>query len=503
MENDSFGLPSWANLPKTLRSCRLKTLSDGKLSFPMYRTAMVKNFSRLHHNAVRHVFLIFGLGAIFFVTSGLLLEGYGVARASVNGEGYDQFFPSAAGRPLILLPTYLAGQISGVSPIGIFLVNILLAAIRYFAILRIDIKNNFLRFLALTIGVLLPPWFGVSNERFSGGVLAATLVILAWTDWLLKGKASFRTAFIFFLAALCYPPIILCAPLAAIALAASGMLTDRLSFAKSFTSFIPLCYGPGIYLIYLFAIKDMVSDSYEASFQADNISTNFLKLFFNFYRFNTLGILIVFTSMTYIVWVLNSNKMRKIISSIICLNVFMLSSVVYTQSGLHVNDPDRILLPFSVTFLLFLLARFMKKLEFVPTIKVKTITVLIIIIWVALFSNYWVTIRNTHQQLIGAINTKLEVESGSHSLLVVDQSGRLGDVNTFYNDTLFEALKIENVDLEKATICTQVGVRRLHYIAARFPLSTTPDCGIVTGASKELVMIVTSLNPLKYSWFDR
>jgi hypothetical protein len=153
-----------------------------------------------------------------------------------------------------------------------------------------------------------------------------------------------------------------------------------------------------------------------------------------------------------------------------------LFSLIYV-SALHINDIDRVLYPVSTAFVLVcltILSYFRKN----QTIKssASNISFAVIILLVASSSIAFGT--RQYGEIQKSVLTQALAASEknkSTSIVIRDTTGVLGDVYTLYVGALSSAMSALGKSIN-GTICTPLSVDRIHPVAQRFPVVSTPRC---------------------------
>jgi hypothetical protein len=154
-----------------------------------------------------------------------------------------------------------------------------------------------------------------------------------------------------------------------------------------------------------------------------------------------------------------------------------LLALPYVVSPLFPNDPDRVLFPVSVGFVL-LCFTLMLNYKHARTPSVDRLGALVLVTSLMIGAiltaydgvrNYWL------QDSVLKQTISLAAPRKPSSLLLRDYTGTLGDVYTLLPPTLTTALSVRGLALP-STICTPLGVDRIHPDARRFPIATTPRC---------------------------
>jgi hypothetical protein len=151
-------------------------------------------------------------------------------------------------------------------------------------------------------------------------------------------------------------------------------------------------------------------------------------------------------------------------------------SIIYVSEA-HIRDIDRVLFPLTTGFVIVCvsLLAWVREIPGARVGRLVAAAVVAVLLVSALLSaievrRYAVVQRTVLKQTIAAIQDRKPA-----SVLLVDTTGTLGDVYTFLNPTLGDALANRGVQIP-ASICTPVPVDRVHPVARRFPFEATPRC---------------------------
>jgi hypothetical protein len=175
--------------------------------------------------------------------------------------------------------------------------------------------------------------------------------------------------------------------------------------------------------------------------------------------------------------------------AILLVGALPLLSTIYLFEP-HMRDLDRVLYPVSVGFVLVMAtASFHWIGRGRADIHRGTATSGIAVLLIASFF----TAANARES--GLIQDSVLTQTlamlsrtGAPTVLLRDETGRLGDIYTLYQVAFEDALFVSGAQVS-ARICTPGGVDRLHDVARRFPIPSTPRCEeLEDGAPGELVL---------------
>jgi hypothetical protein len=159
-----------------------------------------------------------------------------------------------------------------------------------------------------------------------------------------------------------------------------------------------------------------------------------------------------------------------------------LAALAYGSNPLHLNDPERLALPVGV-LLWVVLAAVAGAMSENRVVVVSFVAVAVLGALVGSVAGYlrWAGYAQAQQDLIQAAEKARAELPADARLIVVDPTGRYGDVYLLLPPHLDMALDVEYGDGAETVLCTPTGVLRDHPIAALFPISTTPDCAAFLG----------------------
>lgn len=158
-----------------------------------------------------------------------------------------------------------------------------------------------------------------------------------------------------------------------------------------------------------------------------------------------------------------------------------LASLVYLN-GLHLNDPERVLFPTSVAFCMLALVGLARSSGQAGTDSWKHAVILCAIAAAGL-SALEVRREWDFQTSIIVQLQSIYLATGEKDMVLIDETGRLGDVYTFLPGILPAALMALGTPIQ-VEICTPASIDRLHSVARRYPIPTTPRCNEMEFASR-------------------
>jgi hypothetical protein len=438
---------------------------------------------------------VFCLIILIRYSAGPILEAYGIA-VTAKYQNYTDMFPGIAGRPLTAIPVFLATKIAGLSWLGYAITHFILALIRTVLLMRItkSSKKNFA--LLLPFVVFLPPWLAITNERYMSAVLAFTLLFGALSCYLSDAKPRYFIVLLSFLSFLSYPPSIFCFAFSLIAfhISTSPKFVDFISKVKRDKYiFTPIL----LYILFLQVVKFLLPTSYDSSFHLVGIVKNIKNLTMSLcFTYKLQSLIILFFIV--VIHLTCSHTSKNAVGRLLMISSLIFStSTVYLQEYLHTNDPERIFFPIAVSLTLFYVLSLNRDKSINPKLQdllrfSLTITILILSLSQV---TYWKPLMQHNIEFREYVESQTSEIKEPFALKIVDHTGMLGDVNTFYANALISAVYFSNPNITSAEICTFPGITRFHPIAVRFPLPTTKYCE-TADAQGLMIIEIFKLNPL-------
>ncbi|HEF4759218.1 TPA: hypothetical protein SAN82_001629 [Pseudomonas putida] len=455
---------------------------------------------------VLELFTVSILLGLTFWSVGPLIEEWGLFGAfNVHGLAYLQTYaPFIPMRPLHLTAYALQWLLGAGQPVGVALGTGLLMVIRYL-VARWAVTpffSGYDRWVIAVLAATLVFWPGVWLGRYGSAQLSAILFFVAlgfsvrlyqrWsTVW------AIGCAFSVALMLAMYQGLALC--LAAIPFA--SLLWSPIGDAKTVSPYskyyrtMRICFAVGagcvLYGIFWLVVSSKMGGSgYEGTLAADSarlltlaglwthIKSAYMTAYGQAPHLLPLLLMMVFLLCKGSLEKLETPRSRLSAGVLICtlLGLLPIFSMIYV-SVLHIGDVDRVLFPVSGGFVLVcisLMAYFRKgnsnSLELFNA-SVVVVAVLTSSVLVAHGVRDYVQLQRSV-----LTQTWSAVEKGDwKSVMIRDTTGTLGDVYTFLGSTLGDASTALGRNLT-ASICTPLAVDRLHPVAQRFPITTTPRC---------------------------
>jgi len=180
---------------------------------------------------------------------------------------------------------------------------------------------------------------------------------------------------------------------------------------------------------------------------------------------------------------------RRLAGVFVAVAALPLLSGVYAFASAHRVDPDRVLFPVAVGFVLLsvvLLARYRTR----PGAALTWPWAGAIVAVLLFSSGVDGVVRHrdyaAENSVIGAV-TRVAEEQHPSSVVVRDYSGTLGDVYRLYPPTLSQAVAVRGATVD-ATICTAAGVARYQPEARLLHVEVTPSCADLDVEGKPVVL---------------
>lgn len=392
--------------------------------------------------------------------------------------GHGQTFGVAAGTTVILVARYLVTRWA-VSPLLI----------------------GYERWIVSTLAAALVLWPGAWLGRYGPAQLAAVLFFAALGfairlshRWSITMAIGCATSVLLLLSM--YQGLVLC--LLAIPLFSfmwcnsdNSLLPDlRNKIINAIRLWITLGVGFVLYGAYCLFISSKVgSDGYEATLAGDgarlltiaglftHIKTALITAFGNSLLLPLFLSIALFLSRDAISH-LPTLKSRASTFAFISLLVISLPlfSLIYVSS-LHINDVDRVLYPVSAAFVLVclsVLSSFRKNKAIKSSASSASIAVIALLVASTSIAFGTRQYGEIQQSVLKQALFASE-KNNSSSIVIRDTTGVLGDVYTLYVGALSSAMSALGKNIS-GTICTPLSVDRIHPVAQRFPVVSTPRC---------------------------
>jgi hypothetical protein len=446
------------------------------------------------------------LVALTLLTVTPLLEEWGLFRAyDAQGLGYlAQALPQMPLRPLQLLPSALDWLLGGGEPVGVAIGTSVLLVARYLVARWAvsPLMDGYPRWIIATSAAVLLCWPGVWLVRFGPAQASAMLFFVALgccirlsRRWSMPFAATGAASVVLLL--LAYQALALCLvsiPLASLTwrLGGNHLDTTRPTKAKSVLRVsMPLVLGAAVYLAYcLVAYRVYGTFGYEGQLAGDagrlltpaGLWSQIEAVYVTAFGEEKLLVAFLYLLALFLcrdrLASMDTSRTRLLATALllVVLAGLPLLSLTYT-SLLHAHDVDRVLFPVAVGFCL-LCVSLLAQGQGGFSAQVRTLTAAVAVavlllasIPVALGMKYYGELQ---QAVISQALSAAE-QSHAQSMVIRDTTGVLGDVYTLLGTTLGDAMAVEGRPIA-ATICTPLGVDRIHPVALRYPIPTTPRC---------------------------
>lgn len=448
-----------------------------------------------------------------------LLEEFGLSLAySQRGlKGFTDILPTFSGRPLALVPSYIGLYISNGGFAGQYAVAGLISACQFMSVLWAFsplIRDYRLRWGLAFLVASNPLWPAGFLLRYQPAQLSA-LLFLIWvgfdiraidedrrrTNWLFGGIALVLCLLSY--PALAVVPFLLIVPICIygshrlgkrpsnqrlIAVFSSTLIaitTSLIYTAKISPSIWPTAYEGGAAVPKLSDIGTLISKSQRTLLASRPFLSvfaigAFLLLIPVIDRSNNVRLLTMRSSiMTFLIWC--------------CIPLVALP---YSSFRLHLGDQDRILFPTTLAMFLFIGIL----LDFWNSDRLASLFLFgIFLLAFAMSVNSvgtWRREGKLNSVLIAQVVGAVESGGTSSGYVVVDHSGRFGDVYTMLPPYLQIAVTNIVPETRSVLLCTARGVPKKHPVAARFPIATTEECddGLLRGADRRWDFLGTPTN---------
>jgi hypothetical protein len=446
------------------------------------------------------------LVALTLLTVTPLLEEWGLFRAyDAQGLGYlAQALPQMPLRPLQLLPSALDWLLGGGEPVGVAIGTSVLLVARYLVArwAVTPLVDGYSRWIVATSAAVLVCWPGVWLVRFGPAQASAVLFFVALgccirlaRRWSMPFAAAGAASVVLLL--LAYQALALCLvsiPLASLSWRVGGnhLDTTRPTKAKSVLRVsMPLVLGAAVYLAYcLVAYRVYGTFGYEGQLASDGgrlltaaglwsqIAAVYVTAFGQeklLFAFLYLVALFLFRDRLASMDTPRA-RFRAMVFVLVGVAGLPLLSLTYT-SVLHVRDVDRVLFPVAVGFCLVCVS-LLTQARTDSSARARSLTASAAVA-VLLLASIPVALGMKHygelQQAVISQALSAAEQSDAQVMVIRDTTGVLGDVYTLLGTTLGDAMAVEGRPIA-AMICTPLGVDRIHPVAQRYPIQSTPRC---------------------------
>jgi hypothetical protein len=432
-----------------------------------------------------------------------LLEEWGLFRAfKLEGLGYVWMAFSHTMRPMHLLPYGLQWILGGSEhKFGVAATAAILLLARYYAArwAITPFLNGYGRWVISTMAATLVPWQGIWLGRYTPAQLSTVFffVSLGAVIRLYNQRSIIWTlvcALCVFMLLATYQGLFLCftvVPLAILLWREKGQAVSATTWKLIRACFAMSLGGVFYGLYWLVIFRVFGSAMYEETLASDAGSLltvagaleHIKAAFVTGYLLNSV-VLPLLAGITFLLCCEGFQRIEKRVNRwhvflLILLGLAFLPflSLIYV-SILHLHDPERVQYPLSVGAVLLnlsLLIHFSTRQSGDVARSNASAIVLVLVISTSLTA---LNVRRDgvlEENVLEQTSAVLK-EYKPKSLIIQDMTGTLGDVYTLYQTTLHDALVVVEGDDVPATICTPLSVDRLHPVADRFPIASTPRC---------------------------
>jgi hypothetical protein len=452
---------------------------------------------------------------------GPLLEEWGIINAlNVYGLGYLRAYaPEIVMRPLHLTPYAMEWALGNGYPIGVAAGTGVFLVMRYL-VARWAISPFFVdrgRWVVATLAAVLFAWPGAWLGRFASAHLSAVFFFAALGFAIrLFRRWSFAWAtgcvLCTFLLLMTYQGLALCL----IAIPFFSLLWHKAGDSraadvepirkinKPLSIFFAVALGFAIYGIYCFVMfRVMGNGGYVGTLATGSgrllspsgLWTHISAAFATVYGQNA-ALLPFLLLLAFLLYRSENETLGSVTSQVMAgpvvfllVALLPLLSLIYV-SELHIGDVDRVLFPVSVGFVLVCLTVLRQRTE---NFNLSSASVVV----VALLTAAGLVAHQIKQydKIQSAVidQTLIAISrGGTHSVVIRDMTGMLGDVYTLLPPVLTDALAVHGKNIA-ATICTPSSVDRLHPVALRYPIQSTQRCEELPAASDNTLVLSARL----------
>lgn len=439
-----------------------------------------------------------------------LLEEWGLLE-TFRAYGADFLltsFPQMTLRPLHLAISYMQWALGAGSVIGVGVVAALLVTVRYLVARWAvsPILDGSARWVFATLSTALVIWPGLYFARFSAAQVSAILLlfVLGCSIRLFARRSlglQFLSAGAVLVLLMVYQAsavVLAGIPLLAFSIRTqSGSFDLRARIGLALRIGVPIGLGFVVYGLYAFVASRLLGGGYESAIGGVPFSFAALAEHVKIsYQTAYLANPLVLPAMLLILGIgvffggwneVRRGGIRVAVPIAVVLAVIPLCALTY-QLDAHLRDPERVLFPVSLglclLFLALLAAGDNRKTP--PTITLPAVfTVAALLSQSAIGAiqvrGYWNLQKDVILQTTDAVR-----QTGADTFILRDTTGRLGDVYTLLPPHLNLALKWYRVDAD-VVLCTDDAVDRLHSLASRYPIPSTPRCSEIPREGRMLL----------------
>jgi hypothetical protein len=427
--------------------------------------------------------------------NGPLLEEW-VFISNLNTQGLHAISLSVLatmGRPLHTLPVYLGGVLTPGSALGMYFVLGGVAAFQVIATawaLRPALSKSISSWLLGLLLALHPWWTGGDVIRFLPAQVSL-LFMLIWLGSVIRYLKSGQNLWLAGSAIAVVVGLMTYQALAFVYLfgVVAACLSLRQSFGRRANSAV---VSTGLSVLGCLVYSIFVAPKLFPSYEAELLGGSSLRLWASMEsifstEFHFGSVLFVFAAAVLaIVLVLSFRSPRGqrigyvFLIWMVPLSTF--SALIYMSTSLHLNDPERVFFPIGVSLWLVLtLAIVRAGIEWSKSLTYAlSVLTLVAIFFSALNLQKWAELSDAQERTLSIVSTVINEVSTNYELVLVDETGKLGDIYTFYGSAFSTAIKATfGAESPPGIICTADVVERKHPYASRYPLTTTEFCSAV------------------------
>ena len=435
------------------------------------------------------------------------LEEWGLARAwQVSGpQAVVDGLGTTAGRPLHLLPAYLGLAASDGRLLGMYAVTGLLTGGTYLAArwAFTPLRPRPLLLTATALGLALHPfWAAGWLLRFQPAQLSVLALVL-WVGWSVRYLHGARALDLILAVSailvglLCYQAVALVPVLVTAALwlhaaaAGTGRWLPRRRHCLHAAATAGGIVAVGVHSTLV--APRLVSSSYEAGLQggALDLRTSVSLIFDTVLAAPGGRAAVLFAMAAVLVAAARGLRAPRsstapvlVLTGLAVLLVLLapLTALTYASTTLHLRDPQRVLMPLTTALLVLgILAGQRADVGRRLGGHGQWLAVLLVVPALVSLADWRGEGSRNYALLERVVSSSHQAGPGS-TLVVVDRSGKYGDVYGWLPPTLETATSVVLGAPSQVTLCTPADTERDHPVAQRYPISSTPDCeGLLVG----------------------
>jgi hypothetical protein len=448
---------------------------------------------------LRRVLVVIGALAVaavhFRPWEGAMLEDWELADAWRTGglAGLPGRLHATLGRPLHLLPHYLGMALSNGGVTGPYAVLVAVAVAQFVVAMwavRPLVSAWWTRW-ALALLVALHPWWVAGDILRFMPAQVAVLGVVVWLGASLRYLQSGRGVwlipggFAVVLGLLTYQGPALALVMGSVALAVSASMPRR-----GVRLVLVTTAAVGAVLMWsIVIVPKLVPDSYEAQLMSGGLTDPVasVRAILRTLLLHGEGVLVLLGAVAITVIALGLHARLWPWQVWILLGFVAaspLAALAYASNTLHLNDPERVVLPVGV--LLWIVAcSVADRLPVHGGVARGVLAVVLIATALGGAAGYarWTGYSSAQQELLAAVEAVREEVPADATVIVEDTTGRYGDVYLLLPPHLNYALDVEYGAGADGVLCTASGAPRDQPDAALYPIATTPDCSEYLAAS--------------------